>query len=108
MRKILLLLLFTQPVYAGDLNISIGGTGSIATFNQIGNSNLNFNAPNGLNNNYSVTQQGGNHNAQVQLNGNFSNYQFSLTQNSLSDLSISITQTCPTTCTPGAYSFTQY
>lgn len=112
MYKYVVLFLLSTPAFAGDAIINLSGASNVLAVTQIGNSSVNFNAANPTNayNNYSVNQVGGgNHNANVNLNGEFKNYNFSLTQNSSSGLSINITQTCPTSsCTPGPYSFTQY
>lgn len=109
MKYILTLLLLCTSAFAGDSIINITGTNNIISFNQTSNSSASLTAV-GNYSDYTINQiGGGNHNAQVQLNGNFDNYIFSLTQNSGQNLSISITQTCPTsTCSPAPYSFTQY
>lgn len=109
MRFLVGLLFISTSALAGDSTINVTGTDNIITFNQIANSTASITAV-GNYSDYTINQVGGgNHNAQVQLNGNFNNYIFSLTQNSNQNLSISITQTCPTsTCSPAPYSFVQY
>lgn len=110
MRSLICLLLMTVSAFAGgDGIISITGSNNIISLNQVSNSSASLTAV-GNYSDYTINQTGGgSHNAQVQLNGNFNNYIFSLTQNSSQGLSISIIQTCPTsTCSPAPYSFVQY
>jgi hypothetical protein len=112
MYKYVFIAVLSTPAFAGDAIINLSGTSNILNVTQVGDSSVSVNVSNpyNANNVYSVNQVGGgNHSANVNLNGEFKNYNFSLTQNSSSGLSISITQTCPTSsCTPAPYSFTQY
>ena len=113
MKKILLFLtlLIAQPAYA-DTILNLSGFNNVANFSQFGNSTIVFTAVNSTNNsnNYDIAQLGGgNHYLNVELTGEFKNYELNIFQNSSSNLSMSITQTCTTSsCTPAPYSFTQY
>ena len=114
MKKIIFLLfLFTTPTYAGSAILNLSGTNNVLNLAQTADSNLLFGATSMSNdsNIYSVKQVGGgNHHASIDIEGNFQNYDFYLSQNSSQDLSISITQTCnQSVCSPSSpYIFNQY
>lgn len=113
MRKfILLFCILSTPAFAGSAILNLSGTNNVLNLAQLADQNIMFSAPSttNQNNTYSITQEGGNHTASVDIEGNFQNYTFSLTQSSLQDSSISITQTCnQPVCTPsGPYIFNQY
>lgn len=114
MKKILFLFcLLSTPSYAGSAILNLSGTNNVLNLAQMGDANIMFNAPSPGNdsNNYTIKQSGGgNHQASVDIEGNFQNYNFYLSQNSSQDLSISITQTCnQSACSPSSpYIFNQY
>jgi hypothetical protein len=114
MKKLLtLFILLTSPAYAGSAILNLSGTNNVLNLAQMADSNVLFNAtdPNTMNNTYSIKQAGGgDHTASVDLEGNFQNYNFYLSQNSSQNLSIGITQTCNNpVCSPSSpYIFNQY
>ena len=114
MKKILsFLCLISTPVYAGSNILNLSGTNNVLNLAQMADSNVLFNATGSGNdsNIYTIKQSGGgNHQASVDIEGNFQNYNFYLSQNSSQDLSISITQTCnQSVCNPSSpYIFNQY
>jgi len=80
---------------------------------QTADSNVMFNAPdpNASNNLYTIKQTGGgDHTANIDVEGNFQNYNLYLSQNSSQNLSITIQQTCNNpSCSPtGPYIVNQY
>lgn len=115
-RQIFLLtfsVLSSTSVYAGSAILNLSGTNNILNLAQTADSSLLFGATSMGNdtNVYTVKQVGGgNHHASIDIEGNFQNYDFYLSQNSSQDLSISITQTCnQAICNPASpYIFNQY
>jgi len=115
MIKLLLLvcLILCSPAYAGSAILNLSGTNNVLNLSQTADSNVMFNAPdpNTTNNVYSIKQAGGgDHTANVDIEGNFQNYNFYLSQNSSQNLSITIQQTCNNpVCSPSSpYLFNQY
>lgn len=101
-KLILLFLLLSSPVLAGNSIISLSGNNNTFNATQIGNQTLNFTASNLNNSSVSFDQKGGgSHNANVELYGNFNNYNVSVTQNSPFNLNFSIQQYCGiSSCNP--------
>ena len=78
-------LFVSSPVYAGNAILNLSGTNNVLNLAQMGDSNVLFNAtnPNTINNTYTIKQAGGgNHTASVDIEGNFQDYDFYLSQNS--------------------------
>ena len=104
MEKIIsfILLLVASPCYAGSNIINLTGSQNVVTSTQVGNPSLNFSATNLNNSSVSFDQEGGgNHSANIELYGNFNNYNISVTQNSSTSQSFSIQQYCGiSSCNP--------
>jgi len=112
-RLLLISCLISSPAFAGNAILNLSGTNNVLNLTQMADSNVLFNAtnPNTINNTYTIKQTGGgNHTASVDIEGNFQDYDFYLSQNSSQDLSISIQQTCNNpSCTPaGPYIVNQF
>lgn len=97
MEKIICLiaLLVATPCYAGNAILNLSGNNNTVSATQIGNQSLNFSATNLNNSSVTFDQKGGgSHNANIELYGNFNNYNISVTQNSAINQSFSIQQYC--------------
>ena len=114
MKKLILLcLLICTPANAGSAIINLSGNNNVLNLAQRADTNVMFSAtdPNASNNVYSIKQSGGGeHTASIDIEGNFQNYNFYLSQNSSQNLSISIQQICNNpVCSPSSpYIFNQY
>jgi hypothetical protein len=114
MKKLILaLLILSSPAYAGSAILNLSGTNNVLNLTQMADSNVLFNAtdPNTINNIYTIKQSGGgNHQASIDIEGNFQNYNFYLSQNSSQNLSISIQQICnnPVCSSASPYLVNQY
>ena len=111
--SIIFVVLLCSPAFAGSAILNLSGTNNVLNLTQTADSNLLFTAPdtNASNNNYTIKQAGGgDHKAVVDIEGNFQNYNFYLSQNSSQNLSLSIQQTCTNiSCTPfSPYIVNQY
>lgn len=104
------LLLLSSPAYAGSALLDLSGYNNVLTFSQIGNGSIIFsaNTPTNSNNTFVVQQIGGDHSLEVNLEGEFKDYELSIFQVSPLDLSLSVSQYCPTSCSPEPYSIYQY
>ena len=109
MRIILAYLLLTTSAYAGSNIINLTGSTNSITSTQVGDSSVNFSATNLNNSSVSFDQRGGgNHNAQIDLFGNFDSYVISVTQNNSTNQSFNIQQYCViSTCTPSPMTVNQ-
>lgn len=98
----LIITLFSTFAYAGNAIVSLSGNNNTFNATQIGNQSLNFLATNLNNSTVAVDQKGGgSHNANIELYGNFSNYNVSVTQNSPFNLNFSVQQYCGvSSCNP--------
>ena len=97
--KLLKIFLFSfilsSSAFAGNAIISLSGNNNTFNASQVGNPSFNFLATNLNNSAVTVDQKGGgSHNANIELYGNFSNYNVSVTQNSSSNLNFSVQQYC--------------
>ena len=110
MRTLLIYLLLISSAYAGSNIINLTGSNNIVSSSQIGDSSVNFSATNLNNSSVNFDQQGGgSHSASVDLHGNFDSYIVSITQNSATNQSFSISQYCGiSSCTPYPLIVNQY
>lgn len=114
MKKILFFIcLLATPANAGSAILNLSGTNNVLNLAQMADSSILFTAPSAVNdsNVYTIKQSGGgNHQASVDIEGNYQNYNFYLSQNSSQNLSINITQTCNiSVCSSTSpYIFNQY
>lgn len=105
------MIFIASPALAGSAILDLSGYNNIMTFSQTGDSTIIFNAttPTNSNNTYTVVQSGGNHLLDVDLDGEFKDYELSIFQVSPLDLSLSVTQYCQSqSCSPDPYSIYQY
>lgn len=104
MEKIISLvaLLIATPCYAGSNIINLTGNNNAVTATQVGDPSSTFLATNLNNSTVNLDQEGGgNHNANIELYGNFTNYNISVSQNSSFNLNFSIQQYCGiSSCNP--------
>ena len=109
MRILLAFLLLTTSAFAGNNIINLTGSNNTLSSTQIGDSSLSFSATNLNNSSISFDQRGGgNHNAQIDLFGNFDSYVISVTQNNSTNQSFNIQQYCViSTCTPSPMTVNQ-
>jgi hypothetical protein len=98
----LVLLLIATPCYAGSNILNLTGSYNTITTTQIGDPSINFSATNLNNSSVTFDQEGGgDHSANIELYGNFNNYNISVTQNSAISQSFSIQQYCGiSSCNP--------
>ena len=110
MRTLIAYLLLTTSAIAGNNIINFTGNNNSITSTQIGDSSVNFNATNLNNSSVNFDQQGGgSHSAQIDLFGSFDSYVISVTQNSATNQSFSISQYCGiSSCTPYPLIVNQY
>ena len=95
LKAFLITFLFSSSAIAGNAIISLSGNNNTFNAAQVGNPTLNFLATNLNNSAVSVDQKGGgSRNANIELYGNFSNYNINVTQNSSSNLNFSVQQYC--------------
>lgn len=106
-----ILLLLLTPVYAGSAFIDISGYNNVLSFTQIGSSyvSITANTPSNSSNVYTVIQSGGDHYLDVDLNGEFKDYELTIFQVSPLDMSLSVSQTCTlSSCSPEPFTIYQY
>lgn len=110
MKILIAFLLLTTSAYAGSNIINLSGSNNTIVSSQIGDSSINFSATNLNNSSVTFDQQGsGNHNANVELFGNFDNYTVSVTQSGSTNQSFSVQQYCGvSSCTPYPLIVNQY
>ena len=110
MKTILIYFLLISSCYAGNNIINFAGNNNAITSTQVGDSSVNFSATNLNNSSVSFDQQGGgNHSANIELNGNFDSYIISITQNSATNQSFSVQQYCGiSSCNPYPLIVNQY
>lgn len=98
----LVLLIIATPCYAGSNILNLTGNYNTIASTQIGDPSFNLSATNLNNSSVSLDQEGGgNHNANIELYGNFNNYNISVSQNSSFNLNFSIQQYCGiSSCNP--------
>jgi len=106
----IILLLLSSPAYAGSALLDLSGYNNVIAFSQLGNSFISFtaNTPTNNNNTFTVGQSGGDHFLEVNLDGEFKDYELSIFQVSPLDMSLSVSQYCPSSCSPEPYSIYQY
>lgn len=114
MKKLLLFcFLYSSPItlsaaWAGSAILNLTGNYNTISATQLGDTSVSIIANNLNNSNVAVDQRGGgNHSANIELYGNFYNYNISVAQNSSVNQSFSIQQYCASSCNPNPLTVTQ-